>query len=248
LREQVGAAKALSKIQPGRKLPNIRNVKQPEYTQQRIPASFGTDWGAIAAAWFTEWERTGHAEYKEKLINGMSSIAAQPHGFFTGTGILHLDTGSFEISNSKALSVSHLNAVFGLTEIVEELILLIDHPKFKEAWLQYCRLYNGSPQDQEKYLGQSLDKLNLVQGHSRLTAYAAFKEDSPALAKRAWSEFYSGKKGIVPGNFKLNLISGPQVIYAIEENSNVSTNAVAQWSLAAIQCLAYIGRDIPEKK
>ncbi len=244
LKEQVFAARALSRIQPGRKLENIRNSKQPEYTEHKIPASFGTDWGAIAAAWLTEWERTGDKEIRDRLVNSMKTIAAQPHGFFTGSGILHLDTGKFEISTSKALSVSHLNAVFGLTEIAEELIALVDVPEFTDAWLRYCRLYNAGAAEQEKELGQSLKKLNLGQGHSRLTAYAAYKEQDPQLAKRAWAEFYEGRAGIVPGAFKIEKIKGVQVLYPVAENKMISTNAVAQWALAAIQCLAYAGKAI----
>lgn len=246
LKEQVFAARTLSRIQPGRKLDNVRNQQQPAYTENKIPAGFGTDWGAIAAAWLTEWERTQDVQIRDRLINSMKTIAAQPHGFFTGSGLLHLDTGKFEISTSRELSVSHLNAVFGLTEIAEELIALLNVPEFTAAWLQYCRLYNASEEVQEKELGQSIKKLNLGQGHSRLTAFAAYKEQNPDLAKRAWAEFYSGKAGIVPGKFKSEVIKGPCVLYPVNENKEISTNAVAQWALAAIQCLAYVGNAIPE--
>jgi len=248
LSEQVNAAQTLSRIQPGRKLANIRYRQQPAYTENKIPAGFGTDWGAIAAAWLTEWERTGKVETRDKLVNSMKTIAAQPNGFFTGSGILNLDTGKFEITTSKTLNVSHLSAVFGLTEIAEELIALVDVPEFKEAWLRYCRLYNANEEEQQKELGQSLGKLNLGQGHSRLTAFAAYKDQSPQLARRAWTEFYGAAAGIVPGQFRSVKISGPLVLAPIDENKVVSTNGVAQWSLAAIQCLAYVGKDIPNTK
>jgi hypothetical protein len=245
LKEQVDAARTLSRIQPNRKLDNIRDTKQPEYTENKIPASFGTDYGAIAAAWLTEWERTANPVIKNKLINSMKTIAAQPHGFFTGGGTVHLDTGKFEISSSNELNVSHLNAVFGLTEIVEELINLVDEPAFTKAWLQYCRLYNATSEEQQQELGQALKKLNLGQGHSRLTAYAAFYNKDKKLAARAWNEFYSGKAGIVPGKINIQKVNGPLVLNPVEEDLTISTNAVAQWGLAAIQCLAYIGNEIP---
>lgn len=245
LREQVDAARTLSRIQPNRKLEGIRDEPQPAYTESSIPAGFGTDYGAIAAAWLTEWERTGDVHIKQRLINSMTTIAAQPHGFFTGTGILHPDTGKFDITTSKAFSVSHLNAVFGLTEIVEELLLLLDVPAFANAWLQYCRLYNAPAEEQEKELGQSFNKLNLGQGHARLTAYAAYVTKDAKLAARAWKEFYSGKAGIVPGHIQVQPVKGPWVLNPVEEDVKVSTNAVAQWGLAAIQCLAYIGKDVP---
>lgn len=245
LREQVDAAKALSRIQPNRKLEGVRDQQQPEFTEDKIPAGFGTDYGAIAAAWLTEWERTGSEPIKQKLINSMITIAAQPHGFFTGHGILHLDTGKFDITTNQEFSVSHLNAVFGLTEIIEELLLLVNVPAFEKAWLQYCRLYNAKPEEQQQELGQSFTKLNLGQGHSRLTAYAAYKTKDPKLAARAWAEFYGGKAGIKPGLIKIKKITGAAVLNPVEEDADVSTNAVAQWGLAAIQCLAYAGDQIP---
>ncbi|GAA3990517.1 hypothetical protein [Mucilaginibacter dorajii] len=247
LREQVNAAKTLSRIQPNRKLEGIRDQPQPEFSENKIPAGFGTDYGAIAAAWLTEWERTGSPQIKQKLVNSLQTIAAQPHGFFTGHGILHLDTGKFDITASQELSVSHLNAVFGLTEIIEELLPLVNVRAFEKTWLQYCRLYNASTQEQGQELGQSLTKLNLGQGHSRLTAYAAYKTKDPKLAARAWAEFYSGKAGIKPGHVKVQQIKGPAVLNPVEEDAELSTNAVAQWGLAAIQCLAYVGGDIPEQ-
>jgi hypothetical protein len=245
LREQVDAAKTLSRIQPNRKLEGIRDQPQPEFTEDKIPAGFGTDYGAIAAAWLTEWERTGNQQIRQKLVNSMATIAAQPHGFFTGHGILHLDTGKFDITTSHEFSVSHLNAVFGLTEIIEELLLLLDVPAFEKAWLQYCRLYNATAEEQQRELGQSFAKLNLGQGHSRLTAYAAYKTKDPKLAARAWTEFYSGRAGIKPGHVLVQKISGPAALNPVEEDAEVSTNAVAQWGLAAIQCLAYVGDQIP---
>ena len=56
LNEQVEAAKALAKIQPGRKLASAQETISE--TSDRVFASFGTDWGSIAAAWLTGWERT----------------------------------------------------------------------------------------------------------------------------------------------------------------------------------------------
>ena len=168
--------------------------------------------------------------------------------FFAGAGILDLTSGKFEISTDNRLSVSHLNAVFGLTEIVEELLTLLHVPAFEKAWLQYCRLYNAPPEEQQKELGQPLSRLNLGQGHSRLTAYAAYRTNDRNLAARAWEEFYSGRAGIKPGPVPIKEVKGPAALNKIEEAITISTNGVAQWALAAIQCLAYIGEHIPATK
>lgn len=245
LNEQVNAAAKLAEIVPVRKLPGQAS-KHSTYPSYVIQSGFGTDWGAIAAAWLTQWERTNDPAVKQRLINSMTTIAAQPKGFFTGEGWLDLTTGKFIISKDDKVSVSHLSAVFGLTEICEELIALVEVPTFTKAWLQYCRLYNATDEEQFAELGQHIPSLNLRQGHSRLTAFAASYMKDEALAKRAWTEFYGGVAGIAPGNTASSMIKGPDVLFPVDEDTSVSTNAVAQWGLAAIQCLAYVGKYIPK--
>jgi hypothetical protein len=241
LREQVEAARALAMIQAKRKVAQ-QIVTPPDPNAKEVYAGFGTDWGSLAAAWLTEWERTGDVRMRDRLLASMTSIAKQPRGFFTGGARLNLATGAFAISDRNNLNVSHLSAVFGLVEVCAELIQLLDVPEFKRAWLDYCELYNAPAEEQTARLGQPLRGLNLQQGHSRLTAYAAHVNQDPALAKRAWKEFFRGAGGINRREPpKSQLIKGPAVLRPVEEAPFVSTNATAQWGLAAIQCLALAG-------
>jgi hypothetical protein len=243
LDEQVDAAARLKDVVPGRKLPD-GGVPTTKPAEGQVTVGFGTDWGAIAAAWLTRWERTEDAAIRQKLLNSMQTIAHQPKGFFTGSGWLDLSSGKFTISKNTDISVSHLSAVFGLTEICEELIAVVDIPEFTKAWLQYCRLYKAAPEEQQLELGHHTEKMNLEQGHSRLTAYAASYLRDENLAKRAWAEFYGGKAGITPGKADIRTVTGPEVLAPLEEDLTISTNAVAQWGLAALQCLVYIGNHI----
>jgi hypothetical protein len=240
MKEQIDADKTLRTIIPGRKIGQTAPANDPKGELASI--SFGTDWGALASAWLTEWERTGDEKVKTKLLNSMKTIAAQPHGFFTGVSIMDLNTGKFQMAQKGKLSVSHLSAVFGLAEICAELIAVFDIPEFEKAWVQYCELYNATPEEQKRVLGQSLTKLNLRQGHARLTAFAALRKKDAKLADRAWDEFFEGGAGIKSQSYDVKNLTGPQVIMPIEEAKGISTNAVAQWGLAAMQCLAYAGR------
>jgi hypothetical protein len=237
MREQIDAVKTLQTIVPIRKV----NSEVPKNTENSEVASvgFGTDWGAIAAAWLTEWERTQDPRMKTKLLNSMDTLAAQPKGFFTGLQFMNLNTGKFTIDKTGRLSVSHLSAVFGLPEICFELLQSIEHPGFEKVWLQYCTLYNASSEEQEKALGEPLKRLNLQQGHARLTAYAAFKKGDKNVGKRAWMEFYKGEGGFKTTSRDLVKILPPDVLSTRTENPGISTNAVAQWGLAALQCLAF---------
>lgn len=239
MREQIDAVKTLQTIVPVRKV----NASAPKNTENTDLAtvSFGTDWGAIAGAWLTEWERTQDKAVRDKLLSSMRTIAAQPHGFFTGSSLMNLQTGAFQREPTGKISVSHLSAVFGLAEVCYELTSLVDDKAFNQAWIDYCRLYNATPEAQKAELGESLKKLNLQQGHSRLTAFAAKVTGDKQLATRAWQEFHRGQGGKREAVDHTIDINAPDVLNPLQEAPRVSTNGAAQWSLAAMQCLAFAG-------
>jgi hypothetical protein len=219
-------------------LPGARPLPDPN--GERAWLGFGTDWGSIAGAWLTQWERTGDSRLRSRLHESMRTIAAQPRGFLSGGGWMNLETGAFDTAGSDAISVSHLSAAFGLPEVCAELVELLPIPQFERAWVQYCELYNAPPEEQKRVLGMALPPLNLQQGHARLTAFAAHRRRDAALAARAWKEFAAGNGGIKPGAcFQSRRIEAPEVLNAVDEVAWISTNSSAQWALAAIECLAF---------
>jgi hypothetical protein len=228
----------------------LRKIRKEPYkpNPKALGVGLGTDWSALAGAWLAEWERSGEAKWRDKLLASMRSIGALPHGFFTADPRFDSTTGAFHAPAHAPVGVSHLAAVFGLVEVCAELIQLLDVPQFQRAWLQYCELYSAPREQQEKALGQPLRGNGLRSAHSRLTAYAAWKKKDAALAKRAWDELRADDRhGDVarstpdrppPGTRR---VEGPDVLNPIDEAAWVSTNDAAQWSLAAIQNLALIG-------
>ena len=246
MREQIDAARTLLDVPPGRKLAfadvqgDLDRAKTTD--DNHVGMSVGTDWGSAAGAWLTEWERTGDVRMRDRLLASMRTIGQQPNGFFSTGLVMNLDTGAFNIVDHDDVGISHLNAVFGLVEVCAELIQLLDVPAFKEAWLQYCTLYNAPDEEQEQALGQSFRNNSLRQGHARLTAYAARVTNNADLAARAWEEFNSRRGRIPAANVPEKIqISGPDVLRPVEEARFVSTNGSAQLGLAAIQCLALVG-------
>lgn len=240
MREQLEAARTLRSIVAERKLPETKGRKRETADSDHAWLGFGTDWGSIAGAWLTEWERTGSRKMRDRLSASMRTIGTQPRGFLTGGGRMKLDSGAFDLSSDKSVNVSHLSAAFGLPEVCAELIELLKVPEFERAWLQYCVLFNAPAEQQKAELGQDLGELNLQQGHSRLTAYAAHIKRDPELARRAWEEFYAGRAGFKPDQrYETQPISGPAALNPVDEARWVSTNSAAQWGLAAIQCLAF---------
>jgi hypothetical protein len=242
MRELVDADQTFMNLDPLRKIRKEKYEPDPH----ALGVGLGTDWSALAGAWLTEWERTGDAKYRDKLMAGAKSIGALPHGFFTSGARFDTSTGAFHVESEPGVEVSHLAAVFGLVEVCAELIQLLDVPEFERAWLQYCELYSAPRGEQEKALGQGLRGNGLTSAHSRLTAYAAWKKKDPKLAQRAWREFgladsHGNEDYDAGARVKTRPIEGPDVLNPVDEAEHVSTNSTAQYGLAAIECLALIG-------
>lgn len=236
MRDLLGADQTFVELDPIRKIRSEPFEPRPN----ALGVGLGTDYSALAAAWLTEWERTGDIRWRDKLVAGMESIGEMPKGYFS-PATYDMETGRFTNTDPDAVGVSHLSAVFGLVEVNAELTQLLDVPSFRAAWLQYCRLYNASREEQEAALGQHLGRLNLRDHHSRLTAYAAVQLDDPTLAERAWREFGVSGGQVRREPFEARRVEGAAVLKPIDEESQISTNAAAQWSLAAIQNLALVG-------
>jgi hypothetical protein len=227
----------------------IRKIRTEPYTPDRhaLSIGFGTDWSGLVSAWLTEWERKGPKweKAKARVLSTMETIAAQPNGFVQGSGLYDLDTGKFAVASAPVVSVSHLSAVFGLNELCAELIDLVDIPKFKEVYLDYCRYFNATKTEQAARYGSNFGSLLLFQGHSRLDAYAAVQTGDATLAKRAWTKFYSSDGYMESSPWKTEPLSGPVTLVPGSEANWVSSNDSALYGLAAIENLALLGDKMP---
>lgn len=224
---------------PTRKVRSDAATYRPD--RSALAVGLGTDWGALAATWLTDWERTGNTRSRDRLLGTMADIGALPRGFLTGEALYDLDTGRFNTSRDR-ISVSHLSAVFGLVEVCSELIDLVDVPGFREAWLEYCRLYLATPGEQTAAVGAPMTGIHLEQAHSRLAAYAANSTGDADLAELAWAAFEGiGEWLVHRRDLALRRVEAPYVLNPVDEALSVSTNDAAQYGLAAIQNLALIG-------
>ena len=228
----------------------IRKIRTEPYEPDRnaLSIGFGTDWSGLAAAWLTEWERQGPkaAKAEARLRSTMETIAAQPNGFVQGSALYDLDTGKFAIADEPVVNVSHLSSMFGAVEMCAELIGIIDMPKFKEAWLDYCRYFNATKPEQKARYGSDFGSLLLFQGHSRQDAYAAAQLKDDKLAARAWQKFYDSDAYTSDMVWDKTRLEGPDVLEPGYENVRINTNDTALFGLAAIQNLALVGDRIPK--
>ena len=223
----------------------VRKVREDAATyrpdRRALAIGLGTDWGALAATWLSDWERTGDERSRDRLLGTMADIGALPQGFLTGEALYDLDAGRFATDRDR-IAVSHLSAVFGLVEIASELISLVDVPGFRDAWIRYCRLYLADPAAQAAETGAPLAGIHLEQAHSRLTAYAARALGDDALARLAWQAFDGiGEWLLHRRELRVDRILPPAVPAPVDEMPTVSTNDAAQYGLAAIQLLAILG-------
>lgn len=244
MRELNTSDHALQNVDISRKLPPAPGRAVPE---GQVVSGFGTSWGAFIAAWLTEWERTGDRRWRDRIVNGMTTIGGLKRRWFAGEAPFDLATGRYQ-GQGDYVAVSHLNAVFGVAEMNAELLDLLDVPSYRRAWLEYCRYYNASPQEISGLLGQVPPGRSLTEAHSRLTAYAAHEERDAALAQRAWSELLGNDPAKLRAllNARGDTVGGTEVLRPIHEDPQVSTNDAAQWSLAAIENLALIGDSLEE--
>ncbi|WP_420112768.1 Tat pathway signal sequence domain protein [Pseudactinotalea sp.] len=231
-------------LDPVRKVRPDAATYRPE--RGALGVGLGTDWSALAATWLADWEITGNERSRVRLLGTMSDIGAMPHGFFTGEGLYNLDTGRFDATRDR-VGASHLSIMFGLVEICSELVDLVSDeqaPGFRDAWLQYCRLYLGTPEEQVAELGREHDGAPFEQAHSRILAYAANRLGRDDLADRAWQAFFVGGERM-QGEITWERIEPPAVMSPVDDAPTLWTNDAAQGSLATMQCLALIGHRLP---
>ncbi|KAF4537981.1 Secreted protein [Lasiodiplodia theobromae] len=249
MEETLETEKAFLTLDPYRKVRKDRATYRPD--PKALTISLGTDWSALAAAWFIEWERRGPLweEAKSKLLTTTRGIGSLANGFVTGQVTYNLLTGEIlppveDPENKGVVKVSHLSAMFGLFEICADILdsLAADIPPgFKEAWLSYCRYFNAPADEQIERFGVSFGNLQLKQGHSRLTAYVSRELDDPSLASRAWNELLYSDGYRADALWTTQNIGGHGPTSSIDEAPWISTNITSLYGLAAIQNLAILG-------
>ncbi|KAH6648326.1 hypothetical protein BKA67DRAFT_522123 [Truncatella angustata] len=218
--------------------------------KEALYINIGLDWFGLAGAWLHEWERRGPRweEARSKLFKGFETIVSLKNGLVTGEAYYNSTDGAFsppptDLENEGIVVVSHLDGVFGLQEIFTQ---IIDHVQddlpdgILDAYLDYAYYYGAGSVEQTAKYGSSFGSLSLYQGHSRLTAYVAWKTQNETLAARAWKEF--DKDGLISTNpWSTTRVANSSVLAPVDDGGDwISTNSVALYGLAAIENLRYI--------
>jgi len=248
LQEVTDAARQLARLNARRKVMfDAKKSKEFFEPGKGCRMSVGTDYGATLANWLTAWERTGDPEVKGWIENSMRAIGNARGGFFVNRYNYDPETKQMTAPAGEPLMVSHLSIMFGLPEVVAEVVELIDIPEFKEAWIQYGALLYASSDEELEQLGSNVKSPGFKTAHSRVMAYAAVQSGNGALKADAAKRFFSTpKQGRVPV-LETTEIFGPTVLNPVEEADWVTTNDSAQWGLAAMQVSALIPDEISKE-
>lgn len=244
LQEVVEADRQLAVLNARRKValdPTKTEFFEP-LDSDRCRISVGTDYGAAVSNWLTAWERTGDPKYRAWIENSMRAIGNAKWGFFTNRFWFDPQTKTMTPPEDEPPMASHLSIMFGLPEVVAELIELFDIPEFKEAWLRYCILWNAPREVLDREFGPDFSPPGFRTSHSRITAYAAAMRDDPELAARAAKEFFGDTGNHWPSRIHTRQVDGPDVLNPVDEAAGVSTNQSAQWGLAAVSNSALIAK------
>ena len=217
----------------------------------------GPDWFAFAGNWMTEWERTGDAKWRDKILAGVDSLAKMPLGLRSGKNLVY----GYDPATGRLFQLStevgeyNLATIMGGGEVVFELNDMLNDARWDRLWLQFCRLYQtprGVSAEQMKALiakdtatgteGADGAFLGTAQGGPRTAAYAYLKTKNPVFAKRA-IEMAFGRRNT--GLIEIRPVTGPDVLNPGEENPFVGTNGAAQSGLNAIEVLDMCADQLP---
>ena len=192
----------------------------------------GPDWVAYAGNCMTEYERTRDTKYLKKIQAGMKSIAALPHGMFTGPGVLGYDpaTGIISYEGDTAItSTNHLKLIMGGFELMHEMLEMVPDKQFAAVYLDHNARYHKMSRNRFRI--------------SRLKGYAAALNHDKALADETWADMwrYSGPEQHY--RFNPHELLPPEVPQPLTESIETTTNDCALWSLDAI----YLQEVIPQE-
>lgn len=208
----------------------------------------GPDWFAFLGNWMTEWERTGDTRWRDKILAGVESLDAMPLGLRTGRNLVFgydPATGKLYPLNDEA-GVYNLATIMGGAEVVFELNLMLDDPRWHRLWLQYCRLYNA-PKDvlvRDMKTGTEGGDAAYVRD-GRLAAYVYQQTKNEAFLKAGVNALLrTGRPGA--RTRPVQHVDGAAVLNPVDEGPG-NTNSAAQNGLETIAMLGLIGDHLPKE-
>lgn len=210
----------------------------------------GPDWSSFVINWMTRWERFEDVKYRDKLLHSIDSLKQAPLRMVSGS-TFHYDPTTGEMHYMGAPNIAghehlgdgnyqqHMVICFGGPEIWFELSDLLQDQEFNEMFAQLCSYYPMTPEERKHVSRGLFDNENM----------GAWSGDTYAIRMIAHSAYWYNKECDMvkaldymnPETFTLKLDDQGNPIYkqvpahesprTLREVPQLSTNAVAQWSL-----------------
>lgn len=198
----------------------------------------GPDWAALCSDWLTDWERNANSASRTAIETGVASLKRAPLRMASGP-VFGYDPETRRLEHIGDDNYSyHMVAPFGGAEIWMELSALLPGSGLCEMLCELAMYAVMSPEERKAVSGGVLEVENWSQTwfYARLVAFAAAQKHDESLASKAW-EMFLGERAGLQLDFDTEPVPDGEAPRPLEEIPWVSTNAVSQWSLNAIECL-----------
>lgn len=220
--------------------------------EQKLPthARSGPDWSTYCSNWLVQWELTGNAKYRDKILVGLNDIKKAPLKLVSGSNFEYdPETGHLGYIGENAAGGSHLAICMGGPQTWFELAELLEDEEFKDMLIKYGEFYFLSPEEKRKAADNLIDGEGFEYPYmaSAIASYAAKYDNKPELAYQVWQVLIHSLAGKdKKDNFDLNYIENYFNTPKLKEMFWISTNFTAQWCLNTIVALELTKDYIPE--
>lgn len=235
LSEVRDAEHALDRLDPMREF----YERTPERTHIRI----GPDWSALVSNWFSEWERTGDTQWKDRITKGISQLEAMPHGLLSGP-TLEFDAASLDLHHMFTGTAGgfHMIIAFGAPQVWMEVAETLDHDGFRRLLADFGKFYALPEAEKQRRTGGALNDSHFSWPSmaTGMMAYGAWYYRDEQLAAKAWEILLEDAGGGLSIPFAESLQQA-QTWRPVVEHPDISTNWASQWALNALLCLELIG-------
>ena len=232
--------------------------EEDRYSHMRI----GPDWSAFASNWMTAWERHEDTKYRDKILNGLQSIAQAPLRMVSGstfhydqlTGKMHYMADPDPVGHTHPGDGNyqqHMILIFGAPEIWFELSEWMDDALFREMLVEFANYCVMSPQERieaskGRFNLENMDcwgRPNQSGNFTRMYAYTALygqNERAKALPcdylAHADSERFPFFRFVSQDDqVVLVPVSGKDLLRPMVEAPNLTTNLAAQGALNYVE-------------
>lgn len=219
----------------------------PLQIEEKYPIRVGPDWASLTSNWFTEWERTGNEEYRDRILKGIESISGSKNRLLSGpTYLFDKQTKELHYFGTGNVGGYHMIISFGAPQVWLELTDSLEKEEWKELLAEFGRFY-ALPDEEKRQLSEG----KLYDQHfswpvfaTGLMGYAADYKQDEGLARHAWEVLLNEEISGVPLPMQETLQS-VNIWKKVEEMPWISTNIASQWCLNIILCLEFIAEYLP---